>query len=154
MNGEVVAILIVNSLSILNSRESFRPWYQGALRSILKKNTSFRPTTSFKHAKDAYNKYPPIKRQVFGLANFSDLLNRESFPKSEKSQDQELFRVHSDYKFNVQDNEYNMKIDPDLSLIKGTLKKKYEKITDHSIIPPGTRRVVGKLIENDLRVAR
>ena len=76
MKGEVVTILIVNSLSILNSRETFRPWYQGALRSILKKNSSFPPTTSFKHAKDAYMKNPRAFISSLG-AGASDADNRK-----------------------------------------------------------------------------
>ena len=139
MKGEVIIILILKSLSILNTRETFRP---------------FISNISFKYTRDPYNKYSQIKRHPFGSANFSDLLDGESLAKSEKVNDRELFRVNSDYKFDVQDNEYNVEIDPDLSLIKGTLKKKFEKITDHSFIPPGTREVGGKLIESNLKVAR
>ena len=154
MKGKVIIILIVNSLSILNGEETFRPWHSGALRRILNDNSSIRSNISFKYAQDPYNKYSSIKRQLFGLANFSDLLDRESFAKSAKAHDRELFHVNSDYELDVQDSEYNIKIDPELSLIKGTLKKKFEKITENSFIPPGTRRVGGKLIENNLQVAR
>ena len=154
MKGEVIIILILKSLSILNTRETFRPWYSGALSRILNEKSSIRSNIFSKHAQDPYNKYSQIKRQLFGLANFSDLLDGESLAKSEKVNDRELFRVNYDYKFDVQDNEYNVEIDPDLSLIKGTLKKTFEKITENSFIPPGTRRVGGKLIENNIRVAR
>ena len=53
-----------------------------------------------------------------------------------------------------QDNEYNVEIDPDLSLIKGTLKNKFEKTPDHSLIPPGTQIVGGKLLEHNVQMAR
>ena len=154
MKEEVIIIFLVNSLSILNSRETFRPWYSGALRSISNENSSFRPNISSEYAQNHYNKYSPLMRQQFGLSNFSDLINKESFAKLEKAYDRELNRVNSDYEFNVQDNEYNIRIDPDLSLIKGTLKNKFEKITENSFIPPATRRVGGKLIANNLQEAR
>ena len=154
MKGEVVTILIVNSLSILNSRETFRPWYSGVKRSIVNENSTIRPINSFDYHQDPYNRYPLIKRKQSGLANFSDVLSRESFAKSENHLEREIIRINPDYEFNVQDNGHNLKIDPEFSLIKGTLKKKFEKITDHSFIPSGTKRVRGKLIDKNLQEAR
>ena len=157
MNGEVVTILIVNYLSILNSRETFRPWYSGVLRSIVNENSTLRPINSFDYHQDPYNTYPLIQRKQSGLANFSDLLSRvceESFAKSENHHEREIIHVNPDNEFNVQDNGYNLKIDPQLSLIKGTLKKKFEKITELSFIPSGTKRVRGKLIDSNLQEAR
>ena len=114
MKRVVVIVLIVHSLSILNTSETFRPWYSGALSRIFNEKSSIRSNISFKYAQDPYNKYSSIKRQLFGLGNFSDLLDGESFAKSANAHDRELNRVNSDYEFDVQDSEYNVKIPPGL----------------------------------------
>ena len=51
-------------------------------------------------------------------------------------------------------NEEKKEIDPYVSLVHGTLMKKFKKFPDDNLIPPGIKRTKGKMLESDLQEAR
>ena len=103
MKNKIVFILIIESLSVLNSQE----------------------------------------------VSFTDLL-----PKSKRIHQEVFFHGNFSNEIRISRNEDEIKVDPDVPLIIGTLKSKFEKLTEQIFVPPGTKLVNGRLIDNNVEMAR
>ena len=51
-------------------------------------------------------------------------------------------------------NEEKQEIEPDFSLLKGTLEKTFRKIPPENLIPAGTKMTKGKIMDRELEEAR
>ena len=81
--------------------------------------------------------------------SFMDLLS-----KSKRIHQDVFFHGNFSNAFRISQNEDQIKVDPDVPLIIGSLKNKFEKLTEQIFVPPGTKLVNGRLIDNNVARAR
>ena len=81
--------------------------------------------------------------------SFTDLL-----PKSKRIHQELFFHGNFSNEIRISRNEDEINVDSDVPLIIGTLKSQFEKITEEIVVPPGTKLVNGRLIDNNVEMAR
>ena len=82
-------------------------------------------------------------------ASFTDILL-----KAKRNHQETFFHGNFSNDIRISQNEDQIKVDPDVPLIIGTLKSQFEKLTEEILVPPGTKVVNGRLIDNNVEMAR
>ena len=92
--------------------------------------------------------------ETLSILNSQEVSFRELLPQSEGIYEKEFLYGNSGNEQNIMGTEAKIKVDSDAPIVMGTLKSKFEKITKKTFIPPGTKLVKGRIIDNKVEKAR
>ena len=146
MKGLIYIVAILETFNVLNAKtifndnlplhhklgekllgENYKSWLSRIrLKKRLKENANFDYGVPFR---DNPTKHPPS--HFVGFRNNSICIESKKWGIEEK-----------------------IDVDPHVSLVHGTLKKKFIKFPDDNLIPPGVKMTKGKMLESDIQVAR